>query len=104
MLALLLAGLICIAPTCMLVYAANMYPGYRKREEDLVESYRKAKYSSKRDRTIRASISIIIWSLVVSLFFLISFETNAWYVTWIVFLMGGCAEGILQLILSLKHK
>lgn len=104
LLGLILAGLICIAPTCMLIYAANMYPAYHKREEDLVESYKRAKYSSKRDRTIRTSISCIIWSLTLCLYFLISFETGAWHITWIIFLIAGCAESILQLILSLKHK
>ena len=103
-LGLILAGLICIAPTCMLVYASNMYPDYRKREEKLVESYRQAKYTSRRDRTVRGSISIIIWSLAIALYFLISFETGAWHVTWVVFLIGCCAEGILQLLLSMKNK
>lgn len=104
MLGMILAGLTCIAPTCMLVYAANMYPDYRKREEKLVESYRQAKYSSKRDRAVRGSISGIIWSLVLALYFLISFNTGAWHVTWVIFLIGGCVEGVIQLILSMKHK
>lgn len=37
-LGLIIAALICIAPTIMLVYAANMYPDYkRKKDPDMVE-------------------------------------------------------------------
>lgn len=104
MLGLVLAGAICIVPTCMLVYAANMYPNYHKKEENLVENYKEAKYVSNRDKAIKKSISAIIWTLTIVLYFLISFETYAWYITWITFLIGACVQAVVELILSLKLK
>ncbi len=102
LLGLILAGAICIVPTCMLVYAANMYPNYQKKEENLVENYKESKYISNRDKAIKHSISAIIWTLTIVLYFLISFETSAWYVTWVIFLIGGCVQAVVELILSLK--
>ena len=37
LLGLILAGLICIAPTCMLIYANHMYPSFREDENSLGE-------------------------------------------------------------------
>lgn len=104
LLGLVLAGAICIVPTCMLVYAANMYPNYQKKEENLVENYKEAKYVSNRDKAIKRSISAIIWTLAIVLYFLISFKTYAWYITWITFLIGACVQAVVELILSLKSK
>ena len=103
-LGLVLAAAVCIAPTCMLVYAANMYPNYRKKKEDFVEDYKEAKHASNRDKAVRTSISTIIWTVVVILYFVFSFSSGAWHISWVIFLMGGCVEAICSLIYSLRQK
>lgn len=103
--ALILAAAVCIAPTCMLVYAANMYPAYqKKREENYVEHYKKCKHAGNRDKAVRSSISTIIWTVVVILYFIFSFSTNAWHISWVIFLMGVCVEAVCSLIFSLRQK
>ncbi|MDE6064826.1 MAG: permease prefix domain 1-containing protein [Lachnospiraceae bacterium] len=104
MIGLLLAVVVCIAPTCMLVYAANMYPDYRKKKEDFVEEYKEAKHLSNRDKAVRSSISTIIWTVVVILYFVFSFSSGAWHISWVIFLMGGCVEAVCSLIYSLRQK
>ena len=101
---LVIALLICIAPTIMLVYAANMYPDYTKKEEnDMVERYKEARYSRNRTTAVRRSINSIIWTLAVVLYFLISFETFDWEITWIIFPMALCVQSIVRLIFSLRE-
>jgi len=102
LLGLVLAGAICILPTCMLVYSANMYPGYRKKEENLVENYKEHKYVNNKEKAVKRSIATIIWTLTLVLYFLISFTTMAWYITWVIFLIGACVQAVAELILSLK--
>lgn len=103
--ALILAAAVCIAPTCMLVYAANMYPAYqKKREENYVEHYKQCKHAGNRDKAVRSSISTIIWTVVVILYFIFSFSTNAWHISWVIFLMGVCVEAVCSLIFSLRQK
>lgn len=98
-----LALLICIAPTVMLVYAANMYPTYTKREkDDMVEQYKEAKYSSNKEKAVRKSINSIIWTMALILYFIISFTTFKWYITWIIFLIAICVQAIVRLIFELK--
>lgn len=103
MLGFVMALLICIAPTVMLVYAANMYPGYTKREkDDMVELYKEAKYSSNREKAVRKSINSIIWTTALVLYFIISFTSYNWNVTWIIFLIALCVQTIVKLIFELK--
>ena len=103
-LALVLAGLVCIPPTCMLVYASYMYPDYTKREESVVEQYKESRYSGNREKAVMTSISSIIWLLTLALYFLISFTSGGWHVTWIIFLIGGCIQAIVTLVYSLRRR
>lgn len=98
-----LAVLICIAPTIMLVYAANMYPDYMKKEKrDMVEQYKEVKYSSNKEKAVKRSINSIIWTLALILYFVFSFTTGCWHITWIIFLIAVCVQTIVGLIFTLK--
>ncbi len=105
MLGLCLAALICIVPTIMLIYAANMYPNYTKKKEDnMVEVYKEERYLDNREKAICSSVSAIVWTLSLVLYFLISFLTFAWYITWVIFLMAACAQAIVLLVFSLRKE
>lgn len=100
---MVLALLICIPPTVMLVYAANMYPDYKKKEsQNMVEYYKEAKYSSNKEKAAIKTIYSIIWTLALVLYFLISFATAYWHITWIIFLIAVCIQRIVKLIFELK--
>ncbi|MCM1181957.1 MAG: permease prefix domain 1-containing protein [Roseburia sp.] len=99
-----LAALVCIPPTGMLVYAANMYPGYVKRDKpDMVEEYKERRYTQNRNKAVRRSINTIIWTLTLVLYFAVSFLTYQWHITWIIFLIAACVQSIAGLIFSLRE-
>lgn len=101
---LILAGLICIPPTVMMIYAANMYPEYKKAEkQDMVEEYKEEKYRNNKEKAVMGSVSTLIWTLVLVAYFIISFNTGAWYITWVIFMIGGSIQSIASLLYSL-HK
>lgn len=105
-LGIVLAVLICIAPTIMLVYAANMYPEYSRKNEDMnmVEEYKQMKLHNSREKAIMGAISSIIWTLTLVLYFIISFTTGAWYITWVIFLIAGCVQSLAVLIVNLRKE
>lgn len=97
--------LICIAPTVMLVYAANMYPAYTKKENsDMVDEYKAARYSGNKAQAVKKSIQSIVWTFTLILYFTISFATYQWRVTWIIFLIAACVHKIIKLIFELKYE
>lgn len=58
---------------------------------------------NERDKTLYKSLSGLIWAVILVVYFVISFATHAWYITWLVFPVGGALEGVLKSILVLKR-
>lgn len=104
LLSLVITALVCIPPTCMLVYAAHMYPAYRKGEDNLVERYKEAAHTSRREKALRTSVSLIIWLLTLLIYFMVSFLTDRWEMTWLLFIVGACAETVAMLVFSLRRE
>ena len=59
------------------------------------------KEMTKEEKTLK-HIREVISIFIVILYFIISFTTMAWHITWILFLVGGLLEEIAKLIFSLR--
>lgn len=92
-----------IFPTCMLVYASSAYPKYKKQDNTMVEEFKAWKSQKQKYRALKGTIYIIIWTLALTLYFLISFGSMAWYITWVIFLIALCACAMVELIFRLKE-
>lgn len=65
---------------------------YSKANNTFVEEYKeKVSISNERSKLIGA-LSSSLWSLAVVLFFLISFLTSWWHISWLIFLVGACVQ------------
>lgn len=51
----------------------------------------------------RKNISSVIWTVGLVTYFLLSFLTGAWHLTWILFLVIKCVQGLVFAILDLKE-
>ncbi len=58
---------------------------------------------TERTNSIKSSMFAVLWSTIIMLYFLISFVTYDWYITWIIFLVGLCLHTIIELIFRLKE-
>ncbi|MDE7028607.1 MAG: permease prefix domain 1-containing protein [Lachnospiraceae bacterium] len=100
-----LAIVICIPPTVMLVYAANMYPAYSKtKNQDMVERYKEVRYLDNKEKAVLKSVRSLIWSITVLLYFGITLLTWRAEVTWILFLIAACVQKIVTLVYELKYE
>lgn len=52
---------------------------------------------------LKESIGNIIWITGLIAYFLISFSTGAWYITWLIFPIMACARGLSDAIIDLKE-
>ena len=50
---------------------------------------------------LRKSISSLIWWTMLIIYFVLSFVTGAWHVTWLLFPIGGAVKGLCNAILDL---
>lgn len=91
--------LICIIPVSLLVYAQKIQPPAELADyaSSLAVSNSKArKQRYKRFKQIKGSLEGLMWLLIVIFYFIVSFATRAWYITWIVFLGGAAVECLLD--------
>ena len=55
-----------------------------------------------KENGVFKAVSSALWAVIVALYFIISFATGAWYVTWVMFLIGTALEGVLKAVFELK--
>ena len=67
-----------------------------------VPKFEKTKGEEKQDKIVK-QINDIIDGIGVVLYFIISFTTMAWYITWVIFIIIGMVNQIVKLIFTLKE-
>lgn len=63
--------------------------------------FEKTKEEKKEEKIIK-QINGIIGSICVALYFIVSFATMAWHVTWVIFIINGLICQVVKLIFMLK--
>lgn len=63
--------------------------------------FEKTKEEKKEEKIIK-QINSIIGSICVALYFIVSFTTMAWHITWVIFIINGLICQVVKLIFMLK--
>lgn len=82
--------------TSLLVYNNIMHPKYKKMDDTMVEEFREWKASNVDKAHKRDVYASIIWPVAVLIYFLVSFMTGAWYITWVIFLIAVIVHRIVR--------
>lgn len=67
-----------------------------------VPKFEKTKEEEKQDNIVK-QINDIIGGIGVAIYFIVSFITMAWHITWVIFIIIGMAEQVVKLIFLLKE-
>ena len=59
--------------------------------------------AAQRNNRLKKGINSMIWAIGLALYFIISFATMAWYITWLIFPITGAVQGLVRAILDLKE-
>ena len=54
----------------------------------------------KKDLEKKNTINSLIWLVATILYFLLSFGTGAWYITWLIWLIAPCVQMIVNLMMD----
>ncbi len=62
-------------------------------------------YEAELSSTIlkKKAIGRVLWSVCAVVYLLVSFLTGAWYITWILFPIFGCVQGLIHAVIDLKE-
>ena len=63
---------------------------------------KKEKKQKTREEKLVSQINEIITIFILVIYFIVSFTTMAWHITWILFIINVLIEEIVKLIFSLK--
>lgn len=80
--------------TVLLLLGRKKSSGSEKKEED--DDIR----CSPRQE-LRKGVNSLIWAIGLAVYFIISFATMAWYVTWVIFPIIAAVQGLVRAILDL---
>ncbi len=84
--------------TAIIIYRAAAFKKYDAKADAEIET--KAEENGKN--TVKNSIKSAIWALCIVAYFVVSFSTNAWYVTWVIFIIGAALSNIVNAAFSLR--
>lgn len=73
-----------------------------KKEEDEDEKEHKTEALTPKQE-LKKSIAKLINVISLVMFFIISFLTGTWYITWLIFPIAGAVKGLINAILDLKE-
>ena len=93
--------------TLIMVAAAtfNMIVTARKERDD-IEGEDNVKFPERKNNPnyqLKKSIHAIVDAITLAVYLLVSFATGAWYITWLIFPICGCVNGLVNAIIDLKE-
>lgn len=88
--------------TGILIYNSMTKPKYIRKEDTMVAEFKEWQTNRANQKSARASISVALWSIILALYFIISFTTGAWHITWVIFIIAVAVEALINIFTSLK--
>ena len=55
------------------------------------------------NRQLKKSIHAVVDAITIAVYLIVSFSTKAWAITWIIFPISGCVNGLVNAIIDLKE-
>jgi hypothetical protein len=86
--------------TGLLVYNSIMKPKYIYSRETVVEDFRRYTKALDQQKAVKRSLHSIIWSISLVIYFIISFATHAWHLTWLIFILAAAVGQIVSLVFA----
>ena len=94
--------LIIAGATGLLIYNSLTRPKSYKDSNTMVAEFRQWQSGAQDRKQLRRAISSALWTIIVALYFIISFATDGWAVTWIIFLLGAAVEALINVFTALR--
>lgn len=98
--------IICALATGLIVYTNLSVPKelvrYVNGEEDNFFAEAEKRGVTPERRSVYRSILSMVWMIILAVYFLISFATQKWYITWVIFPLGGAVDQFLRAYWGVK--
>lgn len=75
----------------------------KKSSDDDEEDETEQRHEHSPRKELKKSIDNLVWAIGLAVYLILSFLTGAWYITWIIFPLIGCVQGLVNAIIDLKE-
>lgn len=89
--------------TGLLVYRSSLrvgYDHYEKMDDSMVEEFKQWQVENKQKNEKKNAYLGAVWPIITAIYFVISFTTGAWWITWIIFIIGAAVHQIVRAALK----
>lgn len=90
--------LLCGAGVFCFVIGGIQYDAY----ENLLSGDRRLSAKKKKPKSAEAMFSEVYWLIITAVYFIWSFSTGAWYISWLTWVIGSAVFTILKLIYKVR--
>ena len=89
--------------TLAIVAVATVLIILGKKPESEEEEREKPEPVKTPKQELHKSVDNVIWAIGLVVYFVLSFATGAWYITWVLFPIIGSVQGLVKAIMDLKE-
>ncbi len=69
----------------------------------IVNSSSEKENEEPEETGLRKNIKNVVWAIALAVYFVLSFATGDWYITWVIFVIGAAVNNLISAILDLKE-
>lgn len=88
--------------TALIIYRSGMKLEYTPADDTVVEDFKQWNREKNENKSLMSAVNGAVWALTLTLYFVISFLTGAWYISWLIFIIGGAVSNIIKAVFDLK--
>lgn len=100
---ILLLSMVAVA-TMILIYNGSDKPTASRIDDDLYNEFISWKDETSKERLLERRVQSIVNSLVLVIYFVVSFTYNNWEISWVIFIIGGIVKNAISWGLEYKNK
>lgn len=65
-------------------------------QDTMVEEFRQWQSGSRQEKALRNAVGSALWTIAVAVYLIVSFTSQAWHLTWIVFLIAAAIQAVIN--------
>ena len=93
--------IVCAVATGLLIYNSLSRSGNVRMDDSLVEEFKEWK-QNKGKSSRETAITSALWLVTIAVYLAVSFLFNAWFISWVIFLIASAVERIITVVVREK--
>ncbi len=91
------------AATSIVIYREGIKLRYNKSAGTVVEDFKEWNRDTKERKSVLSAVNGAVWVLTLIIYLTVSFLSGAWFITWLIFFIGGAVTNIIKAIFDLTR-